>query len=74
VDFLIVLIVFILVVKGMQAMAKTAEGLDQKNKPKQCPPHTWKWHEQPDMEKTWYMKCTTCGRPPSLSGRDDSGF
>jgi hypothetical protein len=29
-----------------------------------CPPHRWKWEEQPGMENTCFMRCQRCRRLP----------
>ena len=31
---------------------------------KACPPHRWKWEEQPGMENVSYMWCLTCRKTP----------
>lgn len=31
---------------------------------KSCPPHLWRWEEQPGMENTNYLWCLTCGKTP----------
>lgn len=48
--------------------------LDRKNKKdipkipimpeKFCPPHRWKWIEQPGMENTYFMRCLRCKKTP----------
>ncbi len=31
---------------------------------KACPPHRWKWLDQPGMENTQYMICLWCNKTP----------
>ena len=31
---------------------------------KACPPHSWRWEEQPGMEGVSYMWCLRCGKTP----------
>lgn len=49
-------------------MKKTEE--PKKPAEKQCPPHAWKWLEQPGVQGTWYIQCQRCKMFPSVTGRD----
>jgi len=31
---------------------------------KACPPHKWRYLEQPGFENTYYMKCQLCHKTP----------
>lgn len=31
---------------------------------KACPPHSWRWEEQPGMENTNFIRCQRCMRTP----------
>lgn len=31
---------------------------------KACPPHKWRWEEQPGMENTCFIRCQRCMRMP----------
>ena len=31
---------------------------------KACPPHMWRWEEQPGMENTNFIRCQRCMRTP----------
>lgn len=31
---------------------------------KSCPPHSWRWEDQPGMENTCYLRCLACGKTP----------
>lgn len=35
---------------------------------KACPPHSWRWLDQPGMENTYYMKCQRCKKTPREVG------
>lgn len=35
---------------------------------KVCPPHKWRWEEQPGLDNTWFMRCQRCMKTPREVG------
>jgi hypothetical protein len=35
-----------------------------------CPPHRWRFIEQPGMENTYYIKCDECNKMPGQLGEE----
>lgn len=47
---------------------KAPEGPIRRNT---CPPHAWRYHEQPGMEGVQYLQCDKCKGLPQYVGRGD---
>lgn len=66
-DFLIIMGFFLFVIWVVTRLDPASRR--PQSKPTACPPHTWKWHDQPGGGH--YIQCTTCHRFPNLETRDD---
>lgn len=66
---IVVIWVFLLAFRIGAYMDSKVDGDNPPSIPeKNCPPHRWRWLDQPGMENTQYMICLTCKKTPRQVG------